>query len=198
MPRQADEPEEYVEVVDATGRTIDTAEKVSAHQAPGLSHRAFSVFLLDADRRVLIQRRAAAKYHSPSLWSNTCCGHPRPGEAPTDAALRRLHEELGVVPAHLTQAGTVSYRVTDPLTGLIEDEWNHLYVGRTDTAPQPDAREVSQWRLVELSTLDELLPDGHSHAVAGSNGVTFAGLGPFTAWFPTVYAAVREELSTLI
>ncbi|MET9933122.1 NUDIX domain-containing protein, partial [Streptomyces sp. NPDC006324] len=75
-----------LELVDEDGRTIGTAEKLTAHQAPGQLHRAFSVFLFDETGRLLLQRRALGKYHSPGVWSNTCCGHPYPGEAPFAAA----------------------------------------------------------------------------------------------------------------
>ena len=90
-----------LELVDEAGVTIGTAEKLAAHQAPGLLHRAFSVFLFDPRGRLLMQRRALGKYHSPGVWSNTCCGHPYPGESPFAAAARRTHEELGVSPALL-------------------------------------------------------------------------------------------------
>jgi isopentenyl-diphosphate delta-isomerase len=68
-----------LELVDEDGTTIGTAEKLSAHVAPGRLHRAFSVFLFDEKGRLLLQRRALGKYHSPGVWSNTCCGHPYPG-----------------------------------------------------------------------------------------------------------------------
>ncbi|UKL12802.1 isopentenyl-diphosphate Delta-isomerase [Pseudomonas savastanoi] len=71
------------------------AEKIEAHQS-GLLHRAISVFLFDKDGRLLLQRRSASKYHAAGLWANSCCGHPRPGELPIDAAVRRLQEELGI------------------------------------------------------------------------------------------------------
>src|SRR5688500_13940882 len=90
-----------VELVDADGNTIGLAEKLAAHQPTGQLHRAFSVFLLGEEDgpnsgSVLMQRRALTKYHSPGRWSNTCCSHPFPGEAPADAVARRVGEELGV------------------------------------------------------------------------------------------------------
>ncbi len=94
-----------LELVDEDGRTIGTAEKLSAHQAPGQLHRAFSVFLFDEQGRLLLQQRALGKYHSPGVWSNTCCGHPYPGEAPFAAAARRTFEELGVSPSLLARGG---------------------------------------------------------------------------------------------
>src|SRR5690242_12083018 len=107
-----------LELVDDDGFTIGTAEKLSAHQQPGRLHRAFSVFLFDQQGRLLLQRRALGKYHSPGVWSNTCCGHPYPGEAPFAAAARRTYEELGVSPSLLAEAGTVRYNHPDPDSGL--------------------------------------------------------------------------------
>lgn len=97
-------PAILLELVDEEGNTIGTAEKLAAHQAPGQLHRAFSVFLFDEQGRLLLQRRALGKYHSPGVWSNTCCGHPYPGEAPFAAAARRTYEELGVSPSLLAEA----------------------------------------------------------------------------------------------
>ena len=99
-------PAILLELVDEHGNTIGTAEKLAAHQAPGQLHRAFSVFLFDEHGRLLLQRRALGKYHSPGVWSNTCCGHPYPGEAPFAAAARRTHEELGISPSLLAEAPT--------------------------------------------------------------------------------------------
>lgn len=161
-----------LELVSPDGRTIGTAEKHSAHQAPGTLHRAFSVFLFDRSGRMLVQRRALTKYHSPGVWSNTCCGHPLPGERPDLAAVRRVREELGLVPALLHRAGTVVYRHPDPLTGLVEHEYNHLFVGPVDEQPVPDPAEVHATRLVSRDELDELTGGGHC-----------------SAWLPTVLSA---------
>ncbi|MET9496588.1 isopentenyl-diphosphate Delta-isomerase [Streptomyces sp. NPDC006552] len=162
----------FLELVTPDGRTVGTAEKLSAHRAPGSLHRAFSVFLFDRSGRMLLQRRALTKYHSPGVWSNTCCGHPLPGERPDLAAQRRVREELGLVPALLHRAGTVVYRHPDPLTGLVEHEYNHLFVGHVDERPAPDPAEVHATRLV---TREELA------------ALTDAGLG--SAWLPTVLTA---------
>ena len=88
--------EEQVILVDAEDREIGTAPKLAAHQAGGRLHRAFSVFVLNSRDEVLLQRRAAGKYHGAGLWSNSCCGHPRPGESTPAAARRRLREEMGI------------------------------------------------------------------------------------------------------
>src|SRR5262245_5011043 len=180
MPPAADHPpgpEPLVELVDEGGRGIGRAPKLAAHRAPGRRHRAVSVFLLDAEGRLLLQRRATGKYHSPGLWSNTCCGHPLPGEAPAAAAARRVAAELGMAAAGLRPAGTVAYRLTDPLSGLVEDEWNHLFVGRALGDPDPDPDEVGDWAWVP--------PDGLAAARARL---------PFTVWFPVVLDAALPAL----
>ncbi|MFJ1581070.1 isopentenyl-diphosphate Delta-isomerase [Streptomyces sp. NPDC088182] len=169
-----------LELVDEHGNTIGTAEKLSAHQAPGTLHRAFSVFLFDEQGRLLIQRRALGKYHSPGVWSNTCCGHPYPGEAPFAAAARRTHEELGISPSLLAEAGTVCYNHPDPASGLVEHEYNHLFVGLAQSAPRPDPEEVGETVFVTPAQLTER----HGEAV-------------FSAWFMTVLDAARPAMREL-
>ncbi len=99
-------------------------------------HRAFSVFVLDDDGALLLQRRAAGKYHSGGLWSNACCGHHARGESVAEAARRRLREEMGIECA-LRPAGTVSYSL-DVGNGLREDEFNHVFVGLFSGDARPD------------------------------------------------------------
>ncbi|GAA2231212.1 isopentenyl-diphosphate Delta-isomerase [Streptomyces amakusaensis] len=173
-------PEILLELVDEHGNTIGTAEKLTAHQAPGLLHRAFSVFLFDERGRLLLQRRALGKYHSPGVWSNTCCGHPYPGEAPFAAAARRTHEELGLSPTLLAEAGTVRYNHPDPASGLVEQEYNHLFVGLTRTAPRPDPEEVGETAFVTPAELAER-----------------DASAPFSAWFHTVLDAARPAIREL-
>ncbi|MGW6355873.1 isopentenyl-diphosphate Delta-isomerase [Streptomyces sp. NPDC055092] len=169
-----------LELVDEDGRTIGTAEKLSAHQAPGQLHRAFSVFLFDEQGRLLLQQRALGKYHSPGVWSNTCCGHPYPGEAPFAAAARRTFEELGVSPSLLAEAGTVRYNHPDPESGLVEQEFNHLFVGMVQAPLRPDPSEVGE---TAYATAEEL-------AVRHAQG-------PFSAWFMTVLDAARPAIREL-
>ncbi|MCX4984646.1 isopentenyl-diphosphate Delta-isomerase [Streptomyces sp. NBC_00250] len=169
-----------LELVDEDGTTIGTAEKLAAHQAPGLLHRAFSVFLFDESGRLLLQRRALGKYHSPGVWSNTCCGHPYPGEAPFAAAARRTFEELGVSPTLLAEAGTVRYNHPDPASGLVEQEFNHLFVGLVQAEPRPDPEEIEDTVFVTAAELAE------RHAAA-----------PFSAWFMTVLDAARPAVREL-
>ena len=134
---------ETVVLVDERDREVGLAPKLQAHER-GLLHRAFSVFVLNARGEVLLQRRAFGKYHSGGLWTNTACGHPRPGEAVAAAARRRLREEMGFDCA-LVPAGSFVYRreVGDE---LVEHELDHVFHGRHDAPPHPDPAEVSEWR----------------------------------------------------
>ncbi|MFD7367541.1 isopentenyl-diphosphate Delta-isomerase [Nocardiopsis alba] len=169
-----------LELVDESGRTTGTSEKLAAHRAPGVLHRAFSVFLLDDRGRLLLQRRSLSKYHSPGVWSNTCCGHPYPGEQPFAAAARRVGEELGLSPSLMREAGTVSYHHPDPISGLVEREYNHLFVGLVDREVNPDPEEIHETLLVD--------PEGLERARSE---------GTFSVWFPTVLDAVRPALREL-
>jgi len=158
-----DVAEELVVLVDPSDTAIGVAPKLAAHR-DGLLHRAVSALVFDDSGRVLLQRRAAGKYHSALLWSNTCCGHPRPNESPCDAVRRRLREEMGIASCRLQPAGRFMYR--EDLPGpLVEFEVDHVFVGRWSGTPRPDPREVASWR---WRTLDELardvatLPHGHT------------------------------------
>jgi isopentenyl-diphosphate delta-isomerase len=145
--------EERVILVDEADREVGVEEKLRAHER-GVLHRAFSIFLFDPHNRLLIQRRAASKYHSPGLWSNTCCGHPRPGEGVANAAGRRLSEEMGVSP---TIEERFAFTYTAKLDrGLTEHEYDHVFLGRFDGQPSPDGDEVGAWGWIEI---DRLLKD---------------------------------------
>ena len=149
LPPDADE---RVVLVDPEDRELGTAEKLAVHR-DGRLHRAVSVFLFDGAGRWLLQRRADGKYHSPGQWSNTACTHPRPGEAPGEAAARRLLEEMGVG-AELRPAFRFLYRAE--LAGaepLVEHELDHVFVGRFDGEPRPAPEEVADWRWADADAL---------------------------------------------
>lgn len=146
--------EERVILVDRQDRPIGEAEKMDAHRR-GLLHRAVSVFVFDSEGRMLLQRRSARKYHSGGLWSNTCCTHPRPGERTEDAAIRRLQEEMGFTcPVRLRFETIYRAEVSD---GLIEHEYDHIFVGRFEGEPEPDEAEVSEYRWVQAADVAEEL-----------------------------------------
>lgn len=148
MPRK-----EHLILVDERNRAIGQAEKWEVHRR-GLLHRAFSIFLIGSDGRLLLQRRSAAKYHSGGLWANTCCGHPRPGETTLAAAQRRLREELGA-DARLRFGFRARY-CTVLANGLTENELVYVFFGGPpgELALNPD--EVSA---VESRTLSALKAD---------------------------------------
>ena len=153
--------EDRVILVDEADRAIGVAGKTEAHQR-ALLHRAFSVFLVNEDGQLLLQRRAAGKYHSAGLWGNACCGHPRPGEETGDAAARRVREELGVPePDDLREVGIFLYRA-DVGNGLVEHELDHVFLGTVRETPAPDPREIAELRWMEPAELRRELSAGPS------------------------------------
>ena len=130
-------------LVERDDREVGTLDKLAAHQS-GVLHRALSVIVAQSDGSLLLQKRAAAKYHSGGLWTNTCCSHPRPGEAVDIAAHRRLEEEMGFS-CPLTPLFTVQYRA-NVSNDLIENELVHVFGGRFEGEPNPNPTEVEDWR----------------------------------------------------
>lgn len=166
-------PDEII-LVDPEDRAIGTAPKLAAHSL-GLRHRAFSILLIDDGGRVLLQRRAAEKYHSAGLWANSCCGHPAPGEDTHDAAVRRAHEELGVA-VQLTHAGTFMYRASVG-ESLIEHEIDHVFVGTALGAIEPDPREVAEVKWIGIDELARELRRDASPYAAWLDGVLSVASG---------------------
>ena len=144
---------EQVILVDEQDRELGASEKLAAHAAGSL-HRAFSIFVFNSEGQLLLQRRARGKYHSGGLWSNTCCGHPRPDESTGVAARRRLREEMNF-DCELSAAFEFLYRA-ELANELIEHEYDHVFVGEFDGVPAPDASEVEGWK---WTGLDELRRD---------------------------------------
>ncbi|WP_017803500.1 isopentenyl-diphosphate Delta-isomerase [Winslowiella toletana] len=134
--------DESLILVDDSDCQIGVAGKLQVHQL-GILHRAFSIFVFDDAGRLLLQQRASGKYHSAGLWSNTCCGHPRAQEETHCAALRRLQEEMGFQ-CKLQWVTAFIYRA-ELANGLIEHEYDHLYIGVFGGTPQPDPAEVADW-----------------------------------------------------
>jgi isopentenyl-diphosphate Delta-isomerase len=151
---------EKVILVDESDQEKGFEEKMSAHRQ-GLLHRAFSVFLFNSNGELLIQQRAATKYHSPLLWSNTCCSHPRPGEATLDAAYRRCKEEMGIEPP-LLHAFSFIYKATLD-QGLIEHEYDHVFIGTSNEVPLINPQEVAAYKWVKLYDLKNEVEDHPSH-----------------------------------
>jgi isopentenyl-diphosphate delta-isomerase len=136
---------EQVVLVERDGRATGVADKLDAHRR-GLRHRAVSVLLVNRGGEMLIQRRAAGKYHSAGRWANACCTHPRPGEEAATAAMRRLEEELGIR-CPLRPLDTIAYREEVSPT-LIEDEVCQLFIGLYHGPVRPNPAEVAETRWV--------------------------------------------------
>ncbi len=145
---------EYVIVVDEKDKELGIAEKLAAHQQNTL-HRAFSIFIFRdaAKTELLLQQRALTKYHSPGLWTNTCCSHPRPGENMLAAGERRLKEEFGIKTV-LHDIGWFHYNVEFD-NGLFENEIDHVLIGTVSaqTVIQPNPEEIHAYRWININTL---------------------------------------------
>jgi isopentenyl-diphosphate delta-isomerase len=136
--------EEMMVLVDADDRIIGTGEKLETHRN-GTLYRAFSVIVWSSAGRLLLQKRAIRKYHSGGLWTNACCGHPRPKEDIETAARRQLEEEMGFT-CKLSPLGTITYRAEFE-GGMVEHELVHVFRGLYDgtVSPDPTGAEGYQW-----------------------------------------------------
>jgi isopentenyl-diphosphate delta-isomerase len=141
---------EELVLVNENDEMIGVGEKLQTHLI-GALHRAFSVFIFNSAGQLLLQKRSSAKYHSKGLWSNTCCGHPRPGESVKEASRRRLSEEMGF-DCEVREVFEFIYhaRLED---GLSEHEYDHVVIGRFDDSPTPNRDEVDDWKWVDLITV---------------------------------------------
>ena len=167
---------ETVTLVDAEDNAVGPCDKITAHRE-GKLHRAFSILITNHDGELLLQRRAAHKYHFASRWSNTCCGHPRPGESTPAAARRRLAEELGFsVP--LTQVSVFTYFARDAVSNLVEHEYLHVFHGLYTGEPDPNPDEVGACRWMQSDRVQR--------------GLT-ARPDWFTPWFALLAARNRTD-----
>lgn len=139
-------------LVDKDDKPTGTMEKLEVHEK-GLLHRAVTVYLFTPEGDLLLQRRAAHKYHCGGLWSNTCCGHPFPGETTQHAAERRLQEEMGIRMA-LTPVFETCYNLLLD-NGLTEHEYGHIFFGVTRQLPQLNPQEADAWRYVSPGRLQQ-------------------------------------------
>ena len=147
---------EQVILVDEDDNLIGTAEKMQAHR-DNLCHRAFSVFIFrqNSQLEVLLQQRAAGKYHSPLLWTNTCCSHPRPGEEIIAAGERRLAEEMGI---HTTLQWVDKFHyIAHFNNGLTENEVDHVLIGFYEKSFTPNPAEVAAYEWLSPETLNQKL-----------------------------------------
>jgi isopentenyl-diphosphate delta-isomerase len=148
-------------LVDEFDRAIGTEEKIKAHEK-GLLHRAFSVFVINSQDELLLQKRAGNKYHSPALWTNTCCSHPAPGEDLQHSAEKRLLEEMGFS-CSLTWIFKLIYKVSFD-NELTEHELDHVFLGRCNVNPVPNPHEVEDWRWENMDSLKhDLIKNPHQY-----------------------------------
>ena len=140
--------EEQVILVDKNDNQVGLMPKMEAHEK-GVLHRAFSVFTFNKKGELMLQQRAAHKYHSPLLWTNTCCSHQRNGETNLEAGKRRLQEEMGFT-AELKEIFSFIYKAPFD-NGLTEHELDHVLVGYFDDIPNINKEEVEdyKWMLLE-------------------------------------------------
>ena len=143
---------EFVVLVDEQDNPIGKMEKQQAH-IEGLLHRAFSIFIFNSEKKLLLQKRASSKYHCGGLWTNSCCSHPRENENIQDAANRRLAEEMGMQ-CSLKPIFTFMYRAEFD-NGLIEHEFDHVFFGESDQNPKINPEEVETYRYIAMEDLQQ-------------------------------------------
>jgi isopentenyl-diphosphate Delta-isomerase len=146
------EPTIYIPLVDDYDTIIGHKEKLAVH-LEGLLHRAFSILVYNSAGELLIHQRAFEKYHSPGLWTNTCCGHPNEGESMEAAVHRRLQEEMGF-DTELTYSFTFRYQAEFD-NGLIENEIDHVYVGTFDGHFIVNPEEVAAFKWENINEIKE-------------------------------------------
>jgi isopentenyl-diphosphate delta-isomerase len=145
---------QQVILVNEKDEEIGVMEKMEVHQK-GLLHRAFSIFIFNNSGQLLLQKRASGKYHSPGLWTNTCCSHPMPNEELKDAANRRLNEELGISTS-LKDVFSFTYRANME-NGLVEHEFDHVLTGTFEGKILPDVNEVEDYKYASLAEIKRWL-----------------------------------------
>ena len=173
---------ENVILVNDNDEQIGVMEKIEAHQK-ALLHRAFSVFIFNADGQMLLQQRAARKYHSPHLWTNACCSHPRPGEETVKAAERRLREELGF---EIALEKTFEFTYTASFdNGLSENEYDHVFTGFYEGDIKPNPSEVQDYCYMSMEEIETSLKN-YPHKYTVWFGIAFPRV---MNWWKLKYAA---------
>ena len=142
--------EEQVILVNEKDEQIGLMPKLEAHQKAVL-HRAFSVFILNDKKEIMLQKRASHKYHSPGLWTNTCCSHQRDGEGNIEAGRRRLQEEMGFTTA---LKSSISFIYKAPFdNGLTEHDYDHVLLGSYEADPIINPEEVADWKWMSIEAV---------------------------------------------
>ena len=171
---------EQVILVDEQDNPIGLMEKIEAHEK-ALLHRAFSVFVFNSKGELMLQQRAAEKYHSPLLWTNTCCSHQRDGETSLEAGKRRLQKEMGFV-CELEEVFWFIYKAPFD-NGLTEHELDHVMVGKFEGEPEINKEEVEAYKWMPLEDVKndiEKQPE------------------IYTEWFKIIFKESYEKISKFI
>lgn len=151
--------EEKVILVNEQDEQIGLMPKMEAHEK-ALLHRAFSVFVFNEKNELMLQQRALSKYHSPGLWTNTCCSHQREGESNIEAGRRRLQEEMGFT---TELEDTISFIYKVPFdNGLTEHEFDHILVGNYEGQPNINPDEVADWKWMSLEDVKKDMEENPS------------------------------------
>ena len=166
---------ESLVLVDDHDREIGFASKQDCHAGEGTLHRAFSIFIFNADGELLLQKRSASKPLWPGYWSNTCCSHPRAGETMEQAVERRLAEELGIR-CRLRFLYKFKYHASYEAVGA-EREYCWVYVGHHDGHPNVNLDEIADWRFIDAAGLDVELESTPER---------------FTPWFKLEWAQIKD------
>ena len=168
--------EELVVLVDEQDNEVGLMPKMEAHEKAVL-HRAFSVFVLNEKKELMLQQRAGSKYHSPLLWTNTCCSHQRQGEDSIAAGKRRLQEEMGFV-TDIEELFTFIYKAPFD-NGLTEHELDHVLLGHFEDAPVINPEEVESWKWMSLDAIQADIKENPE---------------TYTAWFKIVFNRFKDHL----
>ena len=169
--------EEHVILVNEKDQEIGLMPKLEAHQKAVL-HRAFSVFIFNSENELMLQQRASNKYHSPNLWTNTCCSHQRSGESNIQAGTRRLYEEMGFT-TPLKEITSFIYKAPFD-NGLTEHELDHIMVGYYNEDPVINSDEVEDWKWMKIE-------DVKQDIVLNPN--------LYTAWFKIIFKNFYNHLN---
>jgi isopentenyl-diphosphate Delta-isomerase len=147
---------DQVILVDENDNEIGHKDKLQAH-LDGDLHRAFSIFIFNSKNELLLQKRALSKYHSPGLWTNTCCSHPQLGLTMTECLDKRLKIEMGMI-CDLKLWFTFQYKASFD-NGLIEHEFDHVFKGFSDALPILNPEETSDYQYITIEKLKEELQE---------------------------------------
>lgn len=168
--------EEKVILVNEQDEQVGLMPKLEAHQK-GVLHRAFSVFVFNDKQELMLQQRALSKYHSPGLWTNTCCSHQRDGESSLEAGKRRLQEEMGFV-CELKETTSFIYKAPFD-NGLTEHELDHILLGSYNGTPAINEAEVASWKWMPLEAVrTDIQENPHQ----------------YTAWFKIIFEKFYDSI----